>query len=176
MTDLSTGNEVLTRWNALDAAEAGLEALPCCGSQAWAAGLSARRPLDDVAAVLAASSEVWQALPVADWQEAFDSHPRIGERHAQAATAASLQSSAQEQSIAISADDAAKAALVEGNKRYEEKFGRIFLVRASGRSAAEILAILESRMANDDATELREAAEQQRQITELRLRRWLRGE
>ena len=176
MADIAATGDVLTRWNALNASEAAQEALPCCGSHAWAAGLAARRPLPDVDAVLAASNEIWLSLPETDWQEAFDSHPRIGERHAQAATAASLKSSAQEQSLAISADEAAKAALVEGNRRYEARFGRIFLVRASGRSSAEILAILESRMANDDATELHEAVEQQRQITELRLRRWLGGE
>ncbi len=177
MADTPVTHDVLKRWNALNASEAEQEALPCCGSRAWAAGLAARRPFPDLEAVLAASNEIWLGLPVVDWQEAFDSHPRIGERHAQAATAVSLKSSAQEQSGAMSAaDQAAKAALVEGNKRYEARFGRIFLVRASGRSAAKILAILESRMSNDDATELREAAEQQRQITELRLQRWLGGE
>lgn len=176
MADASGTNEVLTRWNSLDAAEAAQEALPCNGSHAWARLLAARRPMIDAAEVVAASNDVWRTLSNEDWQEAFDSHPRIGERHAQAATATSLKSSAQEQSGAMSADDAAKAALIEGNKRYEAKFGRIFLVRASGRSATDILAILESRLTNDAETELHEAAEQQRQITELRLQRWLGGE
>ena len=78
--------------------------------------------------------------------------------------------------MAISADEAAKLALEEGNRRYEERFGRIFIICASGRKRSEILAALELRMKNDDATELREAAEQQRQITVLRLKRWLGGE
>ncbi len=117
---------------------------------------------------------MWRALPVEAWQEAFDSHPRIGEQKAQKdATAESLQSSAKEQSVALSADDAAKLALKEANKRYEQRFGRIFIICASGRTAGEILAALEARMKNDDATELREAAEQQRQITALRLKRWM---
>jgi 2-oxo-4-hydroxy-4-carboxy-5-ureidoimidazoline decarboxylase len=175
MTNAGATNEVLARWNTLDTVEAALEALPCNGSRAWAAKLAARRPFEDISDVIAAANGVWLTLDDKDWQEAFDSHPRIGERHAQAATATSLQSSAQEQSGAISADDVAKAALVEGNRRYEAKFGRIFLVRASGRSATDILAILESRMTNDATTELYEAAEQQRQITELRLQRWLGG-
>jgi 2-oxo-4-hydroxy-4-carboxy-5-ureidoimidazoline decarboxylase len=123
--------------------------------------------------LLAASDEVWWALPEWDWQEAFDSHPRIGQQHAKRATAESLRWSAQEQRAAISRDDALKVALAEGNRQYEEKFGRIFIVCASGRSAAEILSMLECRMQNPPDLELREAAEQQRQITHLRLRRWL---
>jgi 2-oxo-4-hydroxy-4-carboxy-5-ureidoimidazoline decarboxylase len=173
MADASGTNEVLARWNSLDAAEAALEALPCNGSHVWAERLAARRPMIDAAEVIAVSNDVWLTLSDDDWQEAFDSHPRIGERHAQAATATSLKSSAQEQNGAMSANDVTRATLIEGNRRYEAKFGRIFLVRASGRSATEILEILESRMANDTTTELYEAAEQQRQITELRLQRWL---
>ena len=73
----------------------------------------------------------------------------------------------------MSPDDAVKLALAEGNRQYEERFGRIFIVCASGRSAQEILAILNARMSNTAAAELLEAAEQQRQITQLRLRRWL---
>jgi 2-oxo-4-hydroxy-4-carboxy-5-ureidoimidazoline decarboxylase len=177
MAEISEANAILERWNALDAIEAAREVLPCCGSRAWAAALAARRPLADNAGLLNSASEVWLALPEADWMEAFNSHPRIGEQHAQAAaTEASLKSSAQEQSVAISADDAAKLALAEGNRRYEQRFGRIFIICASGRTAQEILTMQELRMKNDDATELREAAEQQRQITLLRLRRWLGGE
>lgn len=170
-------NKMLARWNLLDAHSAAQEIMPCCGSQAWADGLAARRPIDDESALLAQSSAVWIALPEAAWHEAFNSHPRIGEKNAQThATAASLQSSAQEQATALSADEIAKAALREGNQRYEEKFGRIFIVCASGRSAEEILHILERRMLNSAATELQQAAEQQRQITELRLRRWLEAD
>ena len=73
----------------------------------------------------------------------------------------------------MSQDDAVKLALAEGNRQYEERFGRIFIVCASGRSAAEILALLEQRMQNSADAEMLEAAEQQRQITQLRLRRWL---
>ncbi len=69
-----------------------------------------------------------------------------------------------------------KLALEEANRRYEQKFGRIFIVCATGKTSAEMLAILETRMKNDAASELREAAEQQRQITQLRLHRWLESE
>src|SRR6185312_5797927 len=149
--------------------------LPCCGSQVWAVKLAAQRPFSSPEALLAASDGVWLALPESAWQQAFDSHPRMGEQHAQAATAQSLAWSSGEQNAAMgSQDHAAKAALAEGNREYEAKFGRIFLICASGKSTQQILAILRGRMANTAEQELREAVEQQRQITQLRLRRWLR--
>jgi 2-oxo-4-hydroxy-4-carboxy-5-ureidoimidazoline decarboxylase len=170
-------NKILARWNSLDPATAAREALPCCGSQAWATALASQRPIANETSLVEASSSVWLALPQDAWQEAFDSHPRIGQRHAQTqATEESLRWSAQEQRAALSEDEAAKLALEEANRRYEQKFGRIFIVCATGRSSSEILAILEARMKNDAATELREAAEQQRQITQLRLHRWLESE
>jgi 2-oxo-4-hydroxy-4-carboxy-5-ureidoimidazoline decarboxylase len=167
-------NPVLARWNALDPTLAASEILSCCGSQAWAAELTARRPIADEVHLAIASDAVWLGLPVAAWREAFDSHPRIGEHKAKAATEASLSWSAEEQSTAT-ADEAAMLALAEANQRYEAKFGRIFIICASGRSAAEILANLEARMRYEPAVELHEAAEQQRQITQLRLKRWLEG-
>jgi 2-oxo-4-hydroxy-4-carboxy-5-ureidoimidazoline decarboxylase len=135
------------------------------------------RPIADEASLIETSSSVWRALPEQAWQEAFNSHPRIGQNHTQAHTTnESLRWSAQEQRRAVSEDDATKLALEEANRRYEQKFGRIFIVCANGKTAAEILTQLEARMGNDAATELREAAEQQRQITQLRLRRWLESE
>ncbi len=172
MTLLSP-NLVLTRWNALDPEAAAREILPCCGSRAWADGLAARRPIARAQQLFEASDEIWGALPEPAWREAFDSHPRIGQQHAHAATAQSLSWSSAEQRAAMAQDDVAKLALAEGNRQYEERFGRIFIVCASGKSAAEILAILNARMRNTTAAELLEAAEQQRQITQLRLRRWL---
>ncbi len=169
-------NEILAEWNSLDAEAAAREALPCCGSRAWAAGLASKRPIADETSLLEASNTVWGSLPEDAWQEAFDSHPRIGQKHAQAhATDESLHWSAQEQRTALAEDDAAKLALEAANRRYEQRFGRIFIVCATGKTAPEILNILEGRMKNDALTELREAAEQQRQITQLRLRKWLDG-
>jgi 2-oxo-4-hydroxy-4-carboxy-5-ureidoimidazoline decarboxylase len=167
------GNDTLARWNSLDAEAAAHEILPCCGSRAWARGLAARRPLVNAEELCATSDAVWTGLPEEAWSEAFDSHPRIGQSHARAATEASLAWSAEEQKAAMSPDEAAKLALAEANRQYEERFGRIFIVCASGRSAAQILQILQGRMNNNPATEMLEAAEQQRQITQLRLRRWL---
>jgi 2-oxo-4-hydroxy-4-carboxy-5-ureidoimidazoline decarboxylase len=167
-------NKVLARWNSLDPTVAAREALPCCGSHAWATALASARPIADEASLVETSASIWLNLPEKAWQEAFDSHPRIGQKKAQAhATEESLRWSAQEQRTALSDDHATKLALEAANRLYEQRFGRIFIVCASGKTSAEILAILEARMQNDVATELREAAEQQRQITQLRLHRWL---
>ncbi len=168
-----TPSAVLDRWNQIDADAAAREILPCCGSHAWAEGLAARRPFSSPQQLFEASDAIWTALDEEAWREAFDSHPRIGQQHARAATAESLAWSSQEQRGAMSQDDAIKLALAEGNRQYEDRFGRIFIVCASGRSAAEILALLEQRMQNSAAAEILEAAEQQRQITQIRLRRWL---
>jgi 2-oxo-4-hydroxy-4-carboxy-5-ureidoimidazoline decarboxylase len=165
--------DVLARWNELDAETAAREVLPCCGSRGWADGLAARRPFADAQELFDISDAVWAGLAEDDWREAFDSHPRIGQQHARAATAESLAWSSEEQRAAMLPDEAAKLALAAANRQYEERFGRIFLVCASGKSAAEILAILERRMNSTAAAEMLEAAEQQRQITQLRLRRWL---
>jgi 2-oxo-4-hydroxy-4-carboxy-5-ureidoimidazoline decarboxylase len=170
-------DDVLARWNSLDPEAAARAVLPCCGSRAWAAGVAARRPIGSAEELFAVSDEVWRGLPEDAWREAFDSHPRIGQQHARAATTESLAWSEEEQraaaSTTASADYAARLALGERNRQYEERFGRIFIVCAAGKSAAEILAILERRMENPAHSEMLEAAEQQRQITQLRLRRWL---
>jgi 2-oxo-4-hydroxy-4-carboxy-5-ureidoimidazoline decarboxylase len=168
-------NNVLARWNALDTADAAREALPCCGSNAWALALASKRPIADETSLIETSTAIWWALPEQAWREAFDSHPRIGQKHAVShATKESLQWSAKEQQN-VTADDATKQALEKANQRYEERFGRIFIVCATGKTSAEILTLLESRLQHDDATELREAAEQQLQITQLRLNKWLNG-
>ena len=166
---------VLERWNSLDPSLAASEILPCCGSKTWAAELIARRPIVDEDHLLIQSDAVWFGLPEEAWQEAFDSHPRIGQQKAKAATDTSLNWSASEQSMAMTADAKAKLALAEGNRLYEERFGRIFIVCASGKSSQEILSILDTRIKNDPVTELHAAAEQQREIMQLRLQRWLGG-
>lgn len=166
--------DILAQWNLLSSEEASIAILPCCGSQAWARGMVARRPLADEIELVAASNESWRGLPPSDWMEAFRSHPRIGEtRRSESAPAQSSVWSAQEQRDAANADFAVRKAMAEANREYERRFDRIFIVCAMSKSAPEILQILRRRLNNDDATELREAAEQQRQITEIRLRKWL---
>jgi 2-oxo-4-hydroxy-4-carboxy-5-ureidoimidazoline decarboxylase len=165
-------NITLEDWNTLPPEEAAAAILPCNGSHAWAEQIAALRPFATAFDLTCTADIIWRSLPESGWQQAFDSHPRIGEHHAKSATPASLKWSAGEQSAA-NPDDAVKAALAAANRAYEQKFGRIFIVCATGKSAAEMLAILNQRMTNDPAIELREAAEQQRQITQIRLRKWL---
>ena len=165
---------VLERWNQLPEQEAIEQALPCCGSVAWARELAARRPLRDETSLLAASDEIWTSLGAQDWVEAFSKHPRIGEHKAPAvASAQSASWSEQEQKNVTSAGEAIQQALAEANRAYEHRFGRVFIICATGKEASEILDILRRRLQNDDVTELREAAEEQRKITNLRLKRWL---
>jgi len=167
-------SDVLARWNNMLSNDAEGEILPCCGSEAWARGMAARRPIRDETALLAACDEVWESLPESDWKEAFRSHPRIGEsRASEANTAQSAAWSGEEQRRVASASEDVKVALAEENRAYEQRFNRIFIVCAMGRTAPEILAILRRRLRNDDITELHEAAEQQRQIAHLRLKKWL---
>lgn len=167
---------VLDRWNQLPVREAAEHVLPCCGSMAWACALAAQRPLRDETSLVAASDEIWNSLGEQDWVEAFSRHPRIGERKAPAvASAQSASWSEQEQQKVASAGDAVQCALAEANREYEQRFGRVFIVCATDKRASEILDILRRRMQNDDAMELHEAAEEQRKITNLRLKKWLRA-
>lgn len=167
-------NAVLSRWNKLPAMEAAEEILPCCGSSHWARELAALRPIASEAELSAASDRVWWDLTPADWDEAFRSHPRIGESKApQIATQQSADWSHQEQSGVNALDREMQADLARANALYEQRFGRVFLVCATGKCSEDMLEILRGRLGSDEATELREAAEQQRQITQLRLRKWL---
>ncbi len=176
MTETQATNPILANWNALDASTAAEAILPCNGSQAWADKLAALRPFHTPFDLTCTADIVWRSLPASDWQQAFDSHPRIGEHHAKSATAASLALSSAEQSTAQSDAQLTvdiQQQLAAANRAYEAKFNRIFIICATGKTAAEMLALLHARLTNDPQTELREAAEQQRQITQLRLRKWL---
>jgi 2-oxo-4-hydroxy-4-carboxy-5-ureidoimidazoline decarboxylase len=165
---------VLSRWNLLLPSEAAAEILPCCGSRHWAKQVSSARPFESVAALLSAADAIWRALGAADWTEAFESHPRIGgAANGEKSQLRSAHWSAQEQSCAAETAGSLQEALAEGNRQYESKFRRIFIICATGKSAAEILANLHDRLGNEEETELQVAAEQQRQIMQLRLNKWL---
>ena len=167
-------SDVLTRWNGLPVEEAIREILPCCGSTTWGTRMASQRPIVNEASMLATSDTIWRTLSEQDWLEAFRTHPRIGDtRTDKSVSAQSLAWSAQEQQKAATGDEGIRLALMRGNREYEQKFGRIFIVCATEKSSAEILDILERRLHNDEATELREAAEEQRQIIHIRLKKWL---
>src|SRR6266446_6074299 len=112
--------------------------------------MASKRPIHDEVSLIETSDAIWQGLGESGWLAAFRSHARIGESYVEMnATEQSLQWSEQEQRHAASADEAMKLALKWGNREYEQKFGRIFIVCATGKSAAEILEILRRRLHND---------------------------
>jgi OHCU decarboxylase len=161
----------LAQWNALEAEQALANLLACCGSRLWAETLAAQRPFASPQALIDAAEALWFSLAEADWLEAFAAHPRIGER--KAPTTDYLASSASEQATAQQTLDTVAEALLTNNRMYEQRFGFRYIVFASGRTAPELLAVLEARLGNTREQELHEAARQQLQITNLRLRKWL---
>ena len=165
------------RLNALPAEDAERALLACCGSRAWARQVAAARPFAGADALMERADAVWWGLDPADWLEAFRSHPRIGEKKAEAGqTAREKAWSAGEQAGMGSAADATRQALADGNRAYEARFGHIYIVCATGRSADEMLALLQSRLRNDPDAEIRVAAEEQRKITRIRLQKLLEAE
>jgi OHCU decarboxylase len=129
-----------------------------------------RRPFKDLDELLKTADAMWWSTQPSDWLEAFRSHPKIGEQKAEQATSVQAQGWAeQEQAGTRTAAQDILSALADGNRDYELKFGYIFIVCATGKSSAEMLAILRDRLNNDSETELRVAAEEQRKITQLRL-------
>lgn len=148
--------------NALTDEEAAAALRRCCGSRRWVERMLAGRPYASDAALFSASQRVWQALERADWLEAFATHPRIGERAADVWARG-------EQSGMDAASVEARRAFADGNQVYEDRFGHVFLICATGRSAADMLAELQFRLGNDPRRELHIAAEEQAKITRLRL-------
>jgi 2-oxo-4-hydroxy-4-carboxy-5-ureidoimidazoline decarboxylase len=166
-------NATLDAWNKADESDALAAMLACCGAREWASAMVALRPIGNVFELSEAADRVWATMSEADWMEAFACHPRIGERKATQANAKSVAWSGEEQSSVATADSDVLMELADGNARYEAKFGITYIVCATGKTAEEMLAILKRRLVNDRSTELREAAEQQRQITQIRLGKWL---
>jgi 2-oxo-4-hydroxy-4-carboxy-5-ureidoimidazoline decarboxylase len=164
-------NSVLAQWNAAPESEALAAMLACCAAQRWAAAMVAARPLDSVIALSEAADRIWSTMAEHDWLQAFAAHPRIGDR--KPASTQSSTWSQQEQSSVSTAHERTLAQLAEGNAAYELRFGFTYIVCATGKSADEILSILQRRLAETRGNELREAAEQQRQILQLRLGKWL---
>jgi OHCU decarboxylase len=150
------------------------ELLKCCGARAWAANIEQNRPYASLEQLLARADEAWWALNESDWLEAFRGHPKIGEKKAANAVAAQSQqwSKQEQQGVQQAARDTLDK-LAGLNRVYEEKFGFIFIVCATGKSSNEILTLLEQRLENEPAAELPIAAAEQARITELRLRKLL---
>ncbi|MDP3543745.1 MAG: 2-oxo-4-hydroxy-4-carboxy-5-ureidoimidazoline decarboxylase [Elusimicrobiota bacterium] len=161
-------------FNALAAEAARDELLRCCGCARWADAVLAARPFRDKAALLSASDAAWSRTEEPDWREAFSHHPRIGGKDALRGKFAATRAWAKgEQSGAAAASEKTLDALAAGNTAYEKKFGHIFIVCATGKSAPEMLDLLKSRLTNDAGAELRLAAGEQNKITKIRLEKLL---
>ncbi|HKB66140.1 MAG TPA: 2-oxo-4-hydroxy-4-carboxy-5-ureidoimidazoline decarboxylase [Pyrinomonadaceae bacterium] len=158
--------------NSMSPSQAEEEFLKCCGSKNWARQLTFARPFASLNELFAAAERAWWSLDSEDWLEAFHSHPKIGEKKAAASTAVEAQQWSEDEQSGIR-DSAQKTrdALAKLNQTYEEKFGYIFIVCASGKRSEEMLAMLRDRLKNNAAEELRIAAGEQAKITELRLRK-----
>jgi OHCU decarboxylase len=174
MPDLKDLEGPTGKLNRLSGEEARAALLACCGSMRWADAVTALRPFWDVGQLLNIGGRIWRELGREDWLEAFRAHPQIGESKAEKETGAEAQRWAEgEQSRARDASTETLDALADANREYAERFGFIFIVCATGKTAEEMLALLRSRLDHDPEDELRVAADEQWRITELRLRKFL---
>ncbi len=162
--------------NSLSAGEAANELLQCCGSKRWARQMAYARPYENFADVITHAHETWWSLDRDDWLEAFRSHPKIGEKKAaESVSAQSKHWSGQEQAGVNTASTETTNALATLNRAYEQKFGFIFIICATGKTSDQMLAALRERLEHDVAEELPVAAAEQNKITELRLKKLLTG-
>ena len=158
--------------NTLPVEEAVKALLQCCGSRRWAQEMTNRRPYQSLETLIKTANDIWWSLPPNDWLEAFRSHPKIGEKKAaESVSAQSREWSGQEQAGTSNASQEIVDSLATLNRAYEQKFGFIFIICATGKTSEEMLAALRERLEHEPAAELRTAADEQSKITELRLRK-----
>lgn len=150
------------------------ELAKCCGSSAWVDKMLPFFPADDMVELLEDAEEQWFLCNETDWKEAFAHHPRIGDVESlQKKFASTVEWTPGEQSGINTASPQTIEALAGANKKYEEKFGYIFIVCATGKSANEMLALLETRLQNSPEVEIEIAADEQNKITKLRIEKLL---
>ena len=154
----------IEKFNGLPPDEAQRRLYSCFASRRWAQRMAQGRPYASLASLLDSAERAWSDLEPADWAEALAGHPRIGDRGGTSPAA-----SEREQSGVRTASADTLAELAEENRRYEARFGHIFLIAAAGRSPGEILAALRERFQNDPVTEAGVAAAEHRKIARLRL-------
>jgi 2-oxo-4-hydroxy-4-carboxy-5-ureidoimidazoline decarboxylase len=159
---------MLGSFNTAEAEDAVAVLLACCASRAWAEKVVSGRPYGSVAALKAAAMHGFDELDVSELAAAHAAHPRIGHPNA-AGEGTEAAWSRGEQSRAMTADEGVRAALAEVNAAYERRFGRVFLICATGLTGEEVLAEAERRLENDDAAEHRESVAELRKIVALRL-------
>ena len=156
--------------NALPAKECEAAFMKCCGSKKWAESMTLSRPFASTEILKATAQKIWESLSSQDQREVFGHHPRIGDlRSLEKRFKDTHAHSTAEQSGIKGAPQDVLLKLAQGNEAYEKKFGYLFLVCASGKSAEQMLAMLNARLQNDVATEFRSAMIEQAKITQLRL-------
>lgn len=158
----------LTALNRLSFPEAAKEFFRCCGSPAWAEQMAKARPFESEAHLYSVAQRLWEDLDSAQWLEAFKHHPRIGEKTSQSWAK-------EEQAGTKTAARTTLEALERGNVEYEQKFGHVYLVCATGKTAEEMLSLLNSRLGNTPEREIEIAAGEQSKITRLRLEKLLKS-
>ncbi|MES2836649.1 MAG: 2-oxo-4-hydroxy-4-carboxy-5-ureidoimidazoline decarboxylase [Bacteroidota bacterium] len=150
------------------------ELFKCCGSTTWANLLAAKKPFKNKEELLLASDKIWENCTTQDGLEAFTHHPKIGDlKNLEKKFASTKEWAGGEQAGVNSATQNTLIALAEGNETYEKKFGYIFIVCATGKSAEEMLALLNARISNDADKELKIAMNEQNKITHIRLEKLL---
>ncbi len=147
----------------------------CCTATRWIQGMVEATPYASLDRVKTTADRLWSSMETADYQEAFDGHPKIGDPASlKKKYAATHDLAAHEQASVALACDKTLAELVYFNRRYEERFGYIFIVCATGKSAAEMLRLIKQRIDHPPEDEIVLAAEEQRKIMQLRIDRLLR--
>jgi len=173
----SAACECMEPWQRIDLAapdEARRLLSTCCGSSAWVRRMLRRRPFGSNETLMAAARESWEDLTQTDWLEAFSHHPKIGDRASLARRFPdTAHLSSREQSGVNGASGDVLDALTDGNRAYQDKFGFIFIICATGKTSEEMLEALKQRLENDAETELPIAAFEQGKITELRLKKMI---
>jgi 2-oxo-4-hydroxy-4-carboxy-5-ureidoimidazoline decarboxylase len=147
----------------------------CCGSMAWVENMAAQFPVSDAETLLREATAQWSKLTEADWREAFTHHPKIGGNveALREKFVSTSQWAEGEQASVKQASQATLEALATGNEDYERKFGYIFIVCATGKTAEEMLALLQARLPNNSEAEILIAAGEQDKITRIRLEKLL---
>jgi 2-oxo-4-hydroxy-4-carboxy-5-ureidoimidazoline decarboxylase len=168
MTGTGASSLLLTMFNTAADSDAEHDVTRCCSSRSFAAAIAAGRPYDDLDALDTAIDTVFARLRWADVAEALRDHSRIGDQGATGWSAA-------EQAGAASAGPDVAAGLAEGNRAYEDRFGHVFLICATGLTGDQMLAALRYRLGNDPAEEQRIITDELRKITRLRMRKLLGG-
>lgn len=165
---------VCQKLNELSNEEAAALFSKCCGARKWISGMTGARPFETDRNIIESAEKIWSGLDESDWLEAFKHHPKIGDINSLREKYSSTKQLAEnEQSGVNNASNEVLEELAKLNDEYEKKFGYIFIVCATGKTADEMLSIIKSRISNEPQAEIKIAMEEQNKITKLRLEKLL---